>query len=382
MWDDLSERHKQVRETARRFADEVLAPRAARIDAEHIFPREEMQGLAKLGFLGMLVPEALGGSGLGNQGLVLALEEVNRACASTGVTMSVHNSLATGPIVRFGNAAQKAKYLPRLARGEWIGAYSLTEPGSGSDAASLIATARRDGDHYVLNGVKVFVTTGGEADLVILFARTGTDASQRAKGVSCFIVEAASKGCRAGKPEEKLGIRGSNTVTLYLEDLRVPAENLLGEEGKGFPIAMDTLDGGRIGIATQALGIARACLDECVRLVKGATDAGGAMRESGAVTGRIAEMATDVDAARLLIHRAATLRDRKLPHGKEAAMAKLFASQVANRAAREAVQIAGMAGYTGASPVERFFRDARITEIYEGTTEIQKLVISRALLKD
>ncbi|MEK7865936.1 MAG: acyl-CoA dehydrogenase family protein [Planctomycetota bacterium] len=381
MWDDLSDRHKQVRETARRFADEVLAPRAARLDAEHTYPREEMRGLAKLGFLGMLVPEALGGSALGNQGLVLVLEEVNRACASTGVTMSVHNSLASGPIVRFGNDAQKAKYLPRLASGEWTGAYSLTEPGSGSDAASLIATAVRDGDHYVLNGTKVFVTTGGVADLVIIFARTNRDPSARAKGVSCFIVEAGWKGFRAGRPEEKLGIRASNTVTLYLEDLRVPVENLLGEEGKGFNIAMDTLDGGRIGIATQGLGIARACLEECLRLVKGAS-AGGEMRESGAVTGRIAEIATDVDAARLLIHRAATLRDRKLPHGKEAAMAKLFASQLANRAAREAVQIAGMAGYVGASPVERFLRDARITEIYEGTTEIQKLVIARSLMKD
>ncbi len=381
MWEDLSDRHKQVRETARKFADEVLAPRAARLDAEHTYPREEMRGLAKLGFLGMLVPESLGGSGLGNQGLVLVLEEVNRACASTGVTMSVHNSLASGPIVRFGTEAQKAKYLPRLASGEWTGAYSLTEPGAGSDAASLIVTAVRDGDHYVLNGTKVFVTTGGVADLVIVFARTNADASTRAKGVSCFVVESSWKGFRAGRPEEKLGIRASNTVTLYLEDLRVPVENLLGEEGKGFNIAMDTLDGGRIGIATQGLGIARACLEECLRLVKGAS-AGGEMRESGAVTGRIAEIATDVDAARLLIHRAATLRDRKVPHGKEAAMAKLFASQLANRAAREAVQIAGMAGYTGASPVERFLRDARITEIYEGTTEIQKLVVARALMKD
>lgn len=381
MWDDLSDKHKQIRETARKFADEVLAPRAARLDAEHLYPREEMAMLAKLGFLGMLVPESYGGSNLGNQGLVLALEEINRACASTGVTMSVHNSLASGPIVRFGTEAQKAKYLPKLATGEWTGAYSLSEPGSGSDAASLVATAVRDGDHYVLNGTKVFVTTGGEADIVILFARTNSDPSTRARGVSCFIVETSWKGFRAGRPEEKLGIRASNTVTLYLEDLRVPAENLLGEEGKGFNIAMDTLDGGRIGIATQGLGIARACLEECVRLVKGAST-GGEMRESGAVTGRLAEMATEIDAARLLIYRAATLRDRKMPHSKEAAMAKLFASQVANRAAREAIQIAGMAGYTGASPVERFYRDARITEIYEGTTEVQKLVIARALMKD
>ncbi|MBI3270785.1 MAG: acyl-CoA dehydrogenase family protein [Planctomycetes bacterium] len=378
---DLSEDLKMIRETARKVADEEIAPRAAALDEGKIFPAESMKKLAELGFCGFLAPEKYGGSGLGNLALVLALEEVNRACASTGVTLSVQNSLVASPLNRFGNEDQKQRYLPKLARGEWLGAYSLTEPGSGSDAAALITSARRDGDFWVLNGSKNFVTTGSYADLLIIFARTNPDASLKAKGVSAFLVEKTFPGFRVGKAEDKCGIRGSDTASLFLEDCRVPAANLLGQEGKGFTIAMDTLDGGRIGIATQAVGIGQACLDASVKYSKERKQFGKLIGEFEAIQWKLAEMATELDAARLLIYRAALLRDRGLPHTKEAAMAKLAASTAANRAAKEAVQIHGGVGYLREFPVERYFRDVRITELYEGTTEIQHLVIARHLLR-
>ncbi|MBI5368900.1 MAG: acyl-CoA dehydrogenase [Planctomycetes bacterium] len=378
---ELSEDLRMIQATARKLADEEIAPRAAQVDEHKIFPMETMKKLAELGFLGFLVPEKYGGSGLGNLALVTALEEVNRACASTGVTMSVHNSLVCSPIVRFGNEAQKQKYLPRLAKGELLGAYSLTEPCSGSDAAALMTSARREGDTWVLNGTKNFVTTGSYADVLIVFVRTNPDLALKAKGVSAFLVEKTFPGFKAGKPEDKCGIRGSDTSSLFLEDCRVPAENLLGEEGKGFNIAMDTLDGGRIGIATQSLGIAQACLDAARKYARDRKQFGKPIGDFQAIQWKQAEMATELEAARLLVQRAAILRDQGRPHAKEAAMAKLAASTMANRAAKEAVQIHGGVGYTRDFPVERYFRDVRITELYEGTTEIQHLVIARHLLK-
>lgn len=377
---ELSEELLLVQRTAREFAEKELAPVAAKLDAECIFPRENMKKLARLGFCGILVPEEYGGAALGNLALAIVCEEINRVCASTGVTLSVHNSLATSPIIRHGNEQQKRKYLPKLASGEWIGAYGLSEPNAGSDAASIETTARREGDSYILNGSKIFITTGSEADVIIVFARTNPDKSLRAKGITAFIVEKTFPGFKAGPPEHKLGIRASNTTALFFEDCRVPAENVLGGEGNGFKIAMDTLDGGRIGIAAQAVGILQACLDASVKYAKDRVQFGKPLAEFQAIQWKIADMATALEAARLLVYQAAYLRDRKMPHTRQAAMAKLFASEAACRAASEAVQIYGGVGYTREFPVERFFRDARITRIYEGTSEVQRIVISRNVL--
>lgn len=376
---DLSDEERMIQTTAREFADAVIAPVAAENDRLGRFPREIVERLGELGFMGMVVPEAYGGTNLGNFCLVLALEEINRVCASTGVTMSVHNSLCTSPITKFGSEVTKKKYLPRLATGELLGAYALSEAGSGSDAASLQCAAVKDGNEYVLNGTKSWITTGAEADVFVVMVRT--DPNQRSKGISTFIVDKDTEGFTVGKKEDKLGLRASSTVQLVFEDARVPAENRLGVEGEGFKIAMETLDGGRIGIGTQAVGIAQGCLDASVAYAKEREQFGQKIGEFQAIQWKIADMATEIEAARLLIYRAARLRDRRVPHTKEAAMAKLFASEIANKAAREAVQIHGGAGYLKDFPVERFYRDARITEIYEGTSEIQRIVISRAFIR-
>jgi butyryl-CoA dehydrogenase len=376
-----TDEERLVQETAREFADNWLAPRAAGIDRTGEMPREVLDKLAELGFLGMLIPEEYGGSGLNNFALTLAQIEINRACASTGVTMSVHNSLVSAPILRFGTEEQKRRWLPRLASGEVIGAYSLSEPGSGSDAAALATTAVRDGGAYVVRGTKNFVTNGAFADLFIVFVRTHPDASLKAKGVSALLVERGTPGFTVGPNEKKMGIRGSSTVTLFFEDARVPVENLLGEENQGFKIAMHTLDGGRIGIAAQAIGIARACLDASVAYARQRRQFDRPIADFQAIQWKLAEMATDIDAATLLALRAARLRDAGLPHTREASMAKMFASMMCNRHANQAVQIHGGVGYCRDLPVERYFRDARITELYEGTTEIQHLVIARQLVK-
>jgi alkylation response protein AidB-like acyl-CoA dehydrogenase len=377
---ELSEEERLIQQTAREFADTEVAPRAAENDAKGRFPREAVEGLARLGFLGMLIPEEFGGSNTGNFSLVLALEEINRACASTGVTMSVHNSLASSPIIRFGSDKTKRKYLPKMTTGEWLGAYALSEAGSGSDAASLQARAVKDGNEYVLNGTKSWITSGAEAHVFVVMVRT--DPNERSRGISTFVIERGMKGLTIGKKEDKLGLRASSTVQLIFEDLRVPAENMLGKEGEGFSIALETLDGGRIGIGTQAVGIAQACLDASVQYAKDREQFGKKIAEFQAIQWKIADMATSIEAARLMVYRAARLRDRRVPHTKEAAMAKLFASETANRVAREAVQIHGGAGYLKDFPVERFFRDARITEIYEGTSEVQRIVIARSLLRN
>jgi len=375
---ELSEEMTMIQKTARDFADKEIAPVASELERTGTFPHELFKKAAALGFTGMLIPEEYGGAGLGNLALSIVLIEINRACASTGVTLSVQNSLGTSPIIRFGTEEQKRKYLPRMASGELIGAYALTEPSCGSDAAALLATAKKDGDHYVLNGVKSWITQGDVAGVVIVYARTSD--APKAKGISCFAVDTDTPGFHAGKKEDKLGIRASSTVEIRFEDCRVPKSALLGEENQGFKIAMNTLDGGRIGIASQALGIAQACLDASVKYAKERVQFGKPIGNFQSIQWKLADMKTRIDAGTLLTYRAAMKRDQNVDHALDASIAKLFASETAGFCAREAVQIHGGAGYLKDFPVERYFRDARITEIYEGTSEIQRLVIARNLL--
>jgi butyryl-CoA dehydrogenase len=376
---DLSEEERMIQQTAREFAEAEIAPVAGENDEKARFPRDVVKKLGELGFMGMIVPEKYGGSGLTNFCLVLALEEINRVCASTGVTMSVQNSLVCSPILKYASDEMKDKYLPKLATGEWLGAYALSEAEAGTDAASIQARGVKDGEYFVFNGTKSWITTGADADVFVVMVKT--DPAQRAKGISTFLVDRGAKGFSVGKKEDKLGLRASSTTELIFEDCRVPAKNMLGAEGEGFKIALATLDGGRIGIGTQAVGIARACLEESVKYAGEREQFGKKIGEFQAIQWKIADMATQIDAARLLVYRASRLRDKNLPHTKEAAMAKLFASEVANRVARDAVQIHGGAGYLKDFPVERYYRDARITEIYEGTSEVQRIVISRAYLQ-
>jgi len=376
---ELTEDQRMIRDTARELADKIIAPRASELDRTQTFPRENMKALAELGFMGVIVPEEYGGAGLGNLELVLILEEINRACASTGVTLSVHNSLVCGAILRFGTEEQKRKYLPSLAVGKILGAYGLTEPESGSDAASIRLSAKKDGDSFVLNGTKVMITSGTEADVVVIYTRTGP--GERSKGISAFLVEKGTPGFTPGMKEKKLGIRASDTSELVFEDCRIPAENMLGALGGGFKIAMNVLDSGRIGIAAQGLGIGTAALNAAVRYARERVQFGRLIAEFEAIQWKIADVASRLEAARLLTYKAAWLKDQGHPHTREAAMAKLLSSEAANLASREAVQIHGGAGYTKEFDVERFFRDARITQIYEGTSEVQKIVISRCYLK-
>ncbi len=378
---DLTEDLELLAQTTRSFAAERVAPHAEEWDREHRFPLDVVKEAGELGLLGALIPEEYGGSGLGNLAGSIITEELSRACASVGVTVSVHNSLVATPLRKFGTDAQKEKYLPRMATGEWLGAYALTEANAGSDAANQATKAVADGDHFVLNGTKLWITTGAYADLFIVFARTSLDdPKKKARGITAFLVEKSTPGLKVGKKEEKLGIRASSTTEIVLEDCRVPAANVLGEVGKGFRIAMDTLDGGRIGIGSQAVGIAQACLDSSLKYAQERQQFGRPIAAFQAIQWKLAEMATDIEAARLLVRKAAWLRDRGRPCSLAASMAKLSASTMANRAAEEAVQIHGGAGYTTDFPVERYMRDARITEIYEGTTEIQHLVIARQML--
>ncbi|MHC5209115.1 MAG: acyl-CoA dehydrogenase family protein [Planctomycetota bacterium] len=370
---ELDDDLRMLRDTVRDFAEREVAPTAAARDREHRFPREEFAGAAELGLTGMLVPESLGGNGMGTLALAVVIEETSRACASLGVTLSVHNSLVCSPIVRHGTEEQQQRCLPRLASGEIIGAYALSEAGAGSDAAALTCKAERDPEGWVLNGTKLWITSGREAGLVILFARAP-------EGVTAFLVETDSPGFSVGKQEDKLGIRSSSTVELILDGVKVPAANVLGEVGKGLNAAFDTLDGGRIGIAAQALGIAQASLDASLKYAREREQFGREIARFQAIQFKLAQMAAELSGARLATWKAAWLRDRKAPHTLEAAQAKLVASQVANRAADEAVQIHGGAGYTTEFPVGRYFRDARVTEIYEGTSEIQRIVIARELL--
>jgi alkylation response protein AidB-like acyl-CoA dehydrogenase len=376
----LSQEEAIVQQVARDFATSVLTPLAAKVDKEQIISRDTLKQMAELGFMGIATPEEYGGAGLDNFTMSLIQVEINRACAATGVTMSVHNSLCQGPLLKFGTVEQKKKYLPRLTSAEWIGAYSLSEPASGSDAGALLCTAKRDGSHFLLNGEKNFVTNGGYADFYVVFARTHADQALKTKGISAILIERDTKGLRVGKDEHKMGIRGSSTTTLAFDDARVPVGNLLGVENEGFKIAMATLDGGRIGIAAQALGIAEAALAASVKYATERRQFDRPISDFQAIQWKIANMATDIDAARLLIYRAAKLRDAGLPHTKEASMAKLFASKICNDHVSQAVQIHGGNGYIRDFPVERLWRDAKITEIYEGTSEIQRIVIARNVI--
>jgi len=377
---ELNEDQVAIRDLARDFARKECAPCAAERDRREEFPAGPIRKAAELGLMGLLVPEEYGGAGLSNLALSLALIEINRADASVGVTISVHNSLCCACINAWGSEELKKTYLPKLASGEWLGAYALSETGAGSDAGSLQCKAERDGDEFVVTGSKAWITSGDHADVIVLFARTDPGAGN--KGVTAFVIETAWDGFSVGKKEPKMGIRSSSTVQLHLDGLRVPAANVLGEVNEGFPIALHTLDGGRIGIACQALGIMEASLEASIKYAKERKQFGKPIADFQAIQWKLAEMETRIEAARLMIFRAARLKDAKRPHTKEAAAAKLFASRAANWCAKQAVQVHGGAGYCTDFPVERYFRDARITEIYEGTTEIQKLVIARALLHE
>jgi butyryl-CoA dehydrogenase len=374
-----SEDQLAVQNMAREFAQQEVLPKAAEIDREHRHPAELVRRMAELGLLGIAIPEAEGGAGLDHVSYVLALEEIARACASTAVIMSVNNSLVCDPLHRFGTDAQKRQWLAPLAQGKLLGCFALSEPEAGSDAAAQKTTAVRDGDHWVLQGTKNWITNGPVADVCVLFAMNDRAAGH--KGITAFVLPMKTPGVRCGTPDDKLGIRGSKSSQIFLDDVRLPADALLGEVGGGFKVAMSTLDGGRIGIAAQALGIARAALEDALAYAQQRRTFGKPIAQHQAIAFKLADMATEIDAARLLALRAAWLKDRGQPYGKEAAMAKLYASDVANRAAREAVQIFGGNGYVTEFPVERHFRDAKITEIYEGTSEIQRLVIANHLTK-
>jgi butyryl-CoA dehydrogenase len=375
----LSEEHEMIRKMVRDFARNEVAPTAAERDEEERFDMDIFHKMAELGLTGIPWPEEYGGIGSDYLAYCIAVEELSRVCASTGVTLSAHTSLAGWPVYKFGTEEQKQKYLRPMAQGEKIGAYGLTEPGSGSDAGGMKTTARLEGDHYVINGSKIFITNGGIADTYIVFALT--DPSSRQRGTSAFIVEKDFEGFSVGKKEKKLGIRSSPTTEIVFEECKVPKENLLGKEGEGFKIAMMTLDGGRNGIAAQAVGIAQGALDASIDYAKEREQFGKPIAANQGISFKIADMATSIEASRLLTYQAAWLESEGLPYGKESAMSKLMAGDTAMKVTTEAVQIFGGYGYTKDYPVERYMRDAKITQIYEGTQEIQRLVISRMVTK-
>jgi acyl-CoA dehydrogenase len=373
---NFTEEQLMMRDMVRDFAQNEIAPFVEKMEAGE-FPRPILNKMAELGLMGITVPEEYGGSGMDFISYIIAINELSKVSAVIGVILSVHTSVGTNPILYFGNEEQKQKYVPKLVKGEYLGAFCLTEPSAGSDAASLKTRAVKKGDKYIINGSKIFITNGGEADVYIVFAKT--DPEKGSRGVTAFIVEKDAPGLIIGKDEKKMGLHGSRTVELSFENMEVPEANRLGEEGEGFKIAMANLDVGRIGIAAQALGIAEAALDAAVKYAGERQQFGKPIIANQGIGFKLADMATAVEAARLLVYRAADLRSKGLPCGKEASMAKLFASQTAREVAIEAVQVFGGYGYTKEYPVERYFRDAKITEIYEGTSEIQRIVISKHL---
>jgi butyryl-CoA dehydrogenase len=375
---ELNEQQKMIRNMVREFAEKEVAPLAAELDKKGEYPTKTLEKMAKLGLLGIIIPQQYGGAGLDTISYVTVVEEISRKCASTGVITSVHNSLAAWPIMKYGSDEQKKKYLPILARGEKIGAFAGTEPNAGSDLGAMKTTAVLKGHHYVINGDKTFITSGPMAGIIIVFAVT--DKNVGTKGLSAFIIENTFKGYKVGSIFDKLGINASQTSELLFENMEVPKENLLGKEGDGFKIALSTLDGGRIGIAAQAVGIAQAALDESIAYSKQREQFGKPIAKFQAIQWMIADMATRIEAARFLVYNAAYTKDKGERYSKEAAMAKLFASETAMEAVIKAVQIHGGYGYTKEYTVERLFRDAKITEIYEGTSEVQRMVISANLL--
>lgn len=377
---DLTEEQLLVQQTAREFAEKVLAPGVIERDDKMIYPTEQIKELGELGFMGMMVPEKWGGAGLDAVSYCLAIEEISKVEAATGVVMSINNSLVCQLMMDWATDDQKKRYLRKLASGEWLGAFSLSEPQAGSDASNLLTFAERKNDHYVINGTKNWVSNGIHSNIVIVFAMTEKGVGY--KGVSTFIVEKRQKGISTGKKENKLGIRASDTCEIYFDNCEIPVENRLGREGDGFKIALKALDGGRIGIASQALGIAQAALEASVRYAKERKQFGKSISQFGAIREKIATMATEISAARLLTYHAAYRKDKKQPYSKESAMAKYFASKTAMSASTECVQIFGGYGYMQEYGVERLMRDAKITQIYEGTSEIQKLVIARSLLEE
>nr|WP_285289076.1 acyl-CoA dehydrogenase [Bacillus sp. ISL-47] len=372
----FTEEQEMMRKMVRDFAQTEIAPFVEKME-QGGFPREILCKMGELGLMGIPIPEKYGGSEMDFTSYIIAIHELSRVSATVGVILSVHTSVGTNPILYFGTEEQKQKYVPKLASGEYLGAFCLTEPSAGSDAGSLKSRAVKDGDDYVINGSKVFITNGGEADVYIVFASTNPELGS--KGVSAFIVEKDTPGLVFGKDEHKMGLHGSRTLQLTFEDMRVPAENLLGNEGEGFKIAMANLDAGRIGIAAQALGIAEAAFEAAADYAKERVQFGKPIAAQQGVGFKLADMATNIEAAKLLIYRAAELRQRGIKCGLEASMAKLFASRTAVEVTTEAIQVYGGYGYTEEYPVERYFRDAKITEIYEGTSEIQRIVISKQL---
>jgi acyl-CoA dehydrogenase len=369
---------EMMRKMVRDFAETEIAPLVNRMDEEDRFPGEIVNKMAQLGLMGIPIPEEWGGAGADFISYILALEEISKVSATVGVILSVHTSVGTMPILTYGNEEQKKKYVPRLASGEYLGAFALTEPQAGSEASNLRTSARKAGDKYILNGNKIFITNSGEADVYVTFAVTDPD--QGSKGISAFIVEKDTPGFRVGKKEKKMGLNGSNTCELIFEDAEVPAENLLGSEGQGYEVALSNLAGGRIGIAAQAIGIAQRAMQEALSYAKERKQFGRPIAKKQAIQFKLADMATQIEAARLLIYQAAEKRQKGKPCKKEASMAKMFASDTAMKVTTEAVQIFGGYGYTREYPVERLFRDAKITQIYEGTNEIQRIVIAGELL--
>jgi len=376
---ELNDQQKMIQKMVKEFAEKEVAPIAAELDEKEEYPTKTLEKMAKLGLLGVIIPTEYGGAGLDTIAYATVVEEISRKCASTGVITSVHNSLAAGPIMKYGTDEQKKKYLPILAKGEKIGAFAATEPNAGSDLGAMQTTAKLKGDKYIINGDKTFITSGTEAGIIIVFAVTDKDAGT--KGISAFIVESDMKGYKIGSIFEKLGINASKTCELIFENMEVPKENLLGKEGDGFKIALGTLDGGRIGIAAQAVGIAQAALDESIEYAKQRQQFGRPIAKFQAIQWMIADMATKIEAARYLVYNAAYKKDQGERYGKEAAMAKLFASETAMEVVIKAVQVHGGYGYTKEYTVERLFRDAKITEIYEGTSEVQRMVIAGSLLR-
>ena len=376
---ELNDQQKKIQKMIREFSEKEIAPVAAELDKKEEYPEKILEKLGKLGILGTIIPTEFGGAGLDAVSYTIVIEEISRKCASTGVIVSVHNSLVSWPIIKYGTEEQKKKYLPMLAKGEKIGSFAGTEPNAGSDLGAMQTTADLKGNKYIINGDKTFITSGSNSGIIIVFAVT--DKSAGSKGISAFIVENTFKGYKVGSIYEKMGINASGTAELIFENMEVPKENLLGKEGEGFKIALSTLDVGRIGIASQAVGIAQACLDESIEYSKQRQQFGRPIAKFQAIQWIIADMATRIEASRYLVYNAAYKKDLGERISKAAAMAKLFASETAVEAAIKAVQVHGGYGYTKEYTVERLFRDSKITEIYEGTSEVQRMVIAGSLLK-
>ena len=385
----LSKQQQMVQKMYREFAENEVKPLAKKVDAEEYFPKETVEKMGKLGMMGIYFPTSVGGAGGDVLSYVMAVEELSKVCGTTGVIVSAHTSLCAAPIYENGTPEQKEKYLPKLCSGEWLGAFGLTEPGAGTDAQGQQTTAVEDGDHWVLNGSKIFITNAGYADVFIVIAVTDKVLDKKGRPTklcSAFIVERTDPGFSVGKAEDKMGIRGSSTCELIFEDCRIPKDNLLGKKGEGFKIAMHTLDGGRIGIAAQALGLAEGALDRTIAYVKERKQFGRTIGQFQNTQFQLADMATKVEAAKMLVYKAARKKDEyktnpKISYSVEAAMAKLYAAEVAMEVTTKAVQLHGGYGYIREYEVERMMRDAKITEIYEGTSEVQRMVISADLLK-